>query len=129
MRHGEPEIRFHKYDMFGLMDAHRKRAAQLVQEINANVLLNTPTEDLVADIGEQIRFDIPVLLRDQAYVDQREAQVPVHDYFARGYDGVRHVQGTMVELYVPYTGDRDFSLFGRRHSTAGLPEQLSRKII
>jgi hypothetical protein len=80
------------------MEGHRKKASQLVQQINGNALLNTPTEDIVADILVQVRFDIPVLHRDQAHVDQREAQVQVHDYFNRGYDGVRQVQGTMVEL-------------------------------
>jgi hypothetical protein len=91
------------------MEAHRKRASQLVQQINGNALLNTPTEDIVADIFERVRFDIPALHRDQAHVDQREAQVQVRDdYFSGSYDGVRQVQGTMVELVVPFAGDIDF---------------------
>ena len=99
---------FFKYDISSVMEGHRQKASQLVRQINGNSLLNTPTEDIVSDITAQVRFDIPVLHRDQAHADQREAQVPVHDYFSRGYDGVRHVQGTMVELFVPYTGDKDF---------------------
>jgi len=108
MSHGDPELLFFKYDIISTMEEHRKKASQLVQQINANALLNTPTEDIVADILAQVQFDIPVLHRDQAHADQREAQVQVHDYFSRGYDGVRQVQGTMVELFVPFTGDSDF---------------------
>jgi hypothetical protein len=108
MSHSDPELLFFKYDIISPAEEHRKSASQLVQQINGNALLNTPTEDIIAAILAEVRFDIPVLLRDQAHVDQREAQVQVHDYFSRGYDGVRHVQGTMVELLVPFTGDKDF---------------------
>lgn len=108
MPYGDPEILFYKRDMFDVMEGHRRQASQLVQQIDGNTLLNTPTEDIVADIVAAVRFDIPVIHRDQAHADQREAQVPVHDYFSRGYDGVRNVRGTMVELCVPFTGDRDF---------------------
>jgi hypothetical protein len=105
---GQPELLFHKQDILSTMEAHRQRAAQLVQQMNGNILLNTPTEDVVADISGQLRFDIPVLRREEAHADQHEALVEVRDYFSRGYDGVRAVQGTMVELCVPYSGDRDF---------------------
>lgn len=108
MAYGDPEYLFHKYDMFSVMDSHRQQASQLVQQMDGNTLLNTPTEDIVADVFAKVRFNIPVLHRDQAHADQREAQVPVYDYFSRGYDGVRSLQGTMVELCVPFTGDRDF---------------------
>ena len=91
-----------------MMENHRKRAAQLVQEFAGNVLLNTPTEDLLASIFDEVRFDIPILHREDAYADQKEARVPVRDYFSSGCDGVTHVQGTMVELCVPFTGDKDF---------------------
>jgi hypothetical protein len=108
MSYSDPELLFFKYDIMSTMEEHRKKASQLVQQINGNALLNTPTEDIVADIFAQVRFDIPVLHRNQAHVDQREAQVQVRDYFSRGYDGVRQVEGTMVELLVPFTGDKDF---------------------
>jgi hypothetical protein len=108
MSYGNSELLFFKYDIFSAMEEHRKKASQLVKQINGNTLLNTPTEDIAADILAQVRFDIPVLHRDQAHADQQEAQVPVHDYFSHGYDGLRQVQGTMVELVVPFTGDKDF---------------------
>jgi hypothetical protein len=108
MSFGQPEILFHKQDMHSTMEAHRQRASLLVQQMNGNSLLNTPTEDIVADITEQLQFDIPVLHREQAHADQREAMVQVRDYYSGDDDGVRAVPGTMVELYVPFTGDKDF---------------------
>jgi hypothetical protein len=108
MSFGQPEVLFHEHAILDTMEAHRNRAAHLVQQMNGNVLLNTPAEDIVADITQQLRFNIPVLHRDQAHADQREAMVEVRDYFSRGYDGVQAVQGTMVELCVPFTGDKDF---------------------
>jgi len=101
-----------------------KKASQLVQQINGNAVLNTPTEDIVADILAQVRFDIPVLHRDQAHVDQREAQVRVHDYFSRGYDGVRQVEGTMVELLVPFTGDKGFFFIRPNTYDSGPPRAI-----
>jgi len=101
MSHGEPEVLFFKYDILSTMEGHRQRASQLVQQTNGNALLNTPTDDLVADILAQVQFEIPVLHRDQARVDQRETQVQVRDYFSHGNDDVRQVQGTTVGLFVP----------------------------
>jgi hypothetical protein len=118
MSFAQPEILFYKHNILDTMEAHRERARQLVEQINGHALLNTPTEDIVADIAIQLRFDIPVLDRDKAHADQREAMVEVHDYFSRGYDGVRAVQGTMVELCVPFTGDKDF--FFIRPTTSNL---------
>ena len=50
MAYGDPEYLFHKYEMFGVMEGHRQKASQLVQQMAGNTLLNTPAEDIVADI-------------------------------------------------------------------------------
>ena len=102
MSFSQPEFLFHMHDILVTMEAHRAGAVQLVRQMDGNTLLNTPAEDVVAEIAQQFRFDIPVLRRDQAHADQYEAVVEVHDY------GVRAVQGTIVELCVPFTGDKDF---------------------
>jgi hypothetical protein len=68
-----------------------------------------------------VRLFLP---HDQAFVDQREAQVQVHDYFSRGYDGVRQVQGTMVELRVPFTGDKDFFFVRPASYDSGPPRAI-----
>jgi hypothetical protein len=124
MAYGDPDYLFREHEMFGVMDGRRQKASQLVQQMDGNTLLNTPTEDIVADIFATVRFDIPVLHRDQAHANQREAQVPVHDYFSRGDDGVRSVQGTMVELCVPFTGNRDFFFIQPTTFDSGPPRAL-----
>ena len=48
MAYGDPEYLFHKYEMFGVMEGHRQKASQLVQQMAGNTLLNTPAYDIVA---------------------------------------------------------------------------------
>ena len=78
--------------------------------INDNVLLSTPTEDLVEELAERYRLNVPILDRANAEAEHSEGPVEVYDYFSRDYgrsdDGRRTAQGSIVELTVPYTGDR-----------------------
>jgi hypothetical protein len=111
MPYGEPELLFYKGDMFRTMEGHKHFAVQAVQQIQDNALLNTPTEDIVARLTDQYRMDVPVLRRDDAHVGQREGSVEVIDYFSRDYSsgrGTHSVIGTIVDLTVPFTGDKDF---------------------
>jgi hypothetical protein len=68
--------------------------------------LNTPTEDLVEQIAPRFRFDIPILDRQNAEVDQREGAITVYDQFERGRSF--SIVGTIIELTVPFSGDPDF---------------------
>lgn len=111
MAYGEPEILFCKFDMHGTMEAHRQHALAAVQKIESNRLLNTPTADIVEEIAGIYSLNIPTLHRTDAEADQREGQVQVVDYFSRDYDGglgTRRMNGTIVDVTVPFTGDRDF---------------------
>lgn len=45
MPYGEPELLFYKGDMFRTMEGHKHFAVLAVQQMQDNVLLNTPTED------------------------------------------------------------------------------------
>lgn len=105
MRYGarEPELLFHKHDMFRVMEAHQAGVVQLVRNMDGDRLLNTPTDDLVQYAVEKFAFDLPQLLTDQAAVDQREEDLEIHDY-----GRVVRVKGTVVELTIPFTGDKDF---------------------
>ena len=108
MSYGEPELLFHKYDINRVGEAQLANAVKEITSYDADRLLNTPTDDLVAYFAQKYRIDTPVLHRDQAYVDQREGKVKVVDYFSHAFDGdgVREVMGTHIELTVPFTGDR-----------------------
>ncbi|WLB91351.1 hypothetical protein [Bradyrhizobium japonicum] len=109
MRYGQPELLFNKIGMHDLMYRQEQSATGAPAGINDNVLLNTPTEDLVEELAEKYRLNVPVLDRSNAEADHSEGPVEVYDYFSRDYggsDGRRTVQGSIVELTVPYTGDR-----------------------
>lgn len=111
MRYGEPELLFCKGDMFRTMEGHKHFAVEAVQQMQEDALLNTPAEDIVARLTEQYRMDVPVLRRGDAHVEQQEGSVQVIDYFSRDYGGgpgIRSVIGTIVDLTVPFTGDKDF---------------------
>lgn len=110
MSYGDPEMLFQKIDLHNVMEAHRQHSLAEVQQIPRNALLNTPTADTVDTICNKYRLDVPTLHRDEAEADQREGQVRIVDYFGdrgRG-DGTMMVTGTIIELTVPFTGDKDF---------------------
>jgi hypothetical protein len=115
MSYGEPELLFYKYDMHSVMEAQRSQIDKNVQEYSGNALLNTPTDDIVHELAEKLRLEVPELQRVEAHADQHEGEVEVFDtygaMFGEGHRGGRGgslVQGTIVELHVPYTGDKNF---------------------
>jgi hypothetical protein len=109
MRYGQPELLFNKTGMHDVMYRQEQNATAAPGGINDDVLLNTPTEDLVEELAERYRLNVPILDRANAEAEHSEGPVKVYDYFSRDYggrDGRRTVQGSIVELTVPYTGDR-----------------------
>jgi hypothetical protein len=111
----ESELLFSKYDMHGVMKAQRSQIAKHVQGENGNALLSTPTDDLVVRIEDKLRLEVPVIHRDQVHADQHDGQVEVFDTYGamfgqgpRGSRGGSIVQGTIVELHVPFSGDKTF---------------------
>jgi hypothetical protein len=117
---------FNEHDMFSCLDAHQKQINSMVQAIQSNTLLSRPTDDIVAEIVDPLRMEVPVIRRDEAHADQQEAQVRSRD-FADDY-GLpgRHplVMGTVITLHVPYSGNRDF--FRVRSTTyAAVKRQLN----
>lgn len=120
MAYGAPELLFHKYDLGRVIERHREESAAAPLTIPEDRLLNTPTDDLVAPIVEQWRLRVPDLRLDDMEVDQREGPITVYDHFRRWDDdeGRMTVHGTIVELSVPFDGDKDF--FFIRPSTRNL---------
>ena len=104
---GQAELLFHKYDMTAVTHGQLETARKEIASYEANRLLNTSTDDLVAYFANKYRLDVPTLHRDQAAVDQCEGLVQVPDYFSDDYGRPRAVTGTHIELTVPYSGDRE----------------------
>jgi hypothetical protein len=113
MRHGGPDLLFHKYDMHSVMHNQEQQAMAAPGVMNDDVILNTPTDDIVETLAGRFRMDVPVLDRENAEAEHSEGPVEVFDsYFSRDYggggEGRRTIQGSIVELSVPYTGDKEF---------------------
>jgi hypothetical protein len=109
MAHSPMNYLFNDHDMFSWLDAHQKQISEIVQQMQANTLLSRPTDDVVAEVVDRLRMEVPVIHRDRAHAEQSEAQVrnPNHeDYGFRGQSP--HVTGTKVTLHIPYSGNRDF---------------------
>jgi len=110
MAYGDPELLFYKIPLSGVIEGHRQQYTAAPVNIPENQLLNTPTDDLVAEIIQRWVLRVPVLKEDEAEVDQKEGPITVYDHFRRmdGGDGRMSVHGTIVELNVPFEGERDF---------------------
>lgn len=114
MRYGESSRQSHLFseiDMHGLLEAQKKALYNEVSILESNRLLNTSVDDLCDYLVEKYRLDPPVLLKDQAVADQKEAQI---DVSGDSYRDIRdrsvpvHVPGTRVTLEVPFEGEADF---------------------
>jgi hypothetical protein len=61
---------FARTNMFSVLQMQRESADKAINGFNPDALLNTPTDDLVKKIVDTYKLDIPVLLRDDAHMDE-----------------------------------------------------------
>ena len=99
---------FSEIDWFSV---DRNRRQQMQAEIAAmpgDRLLNTSPSDLAAHFEVKYRLETPTLEIDQIVADQREAQLDVSrdsNRDIRDRSRASYVNGTTVEIAVPFTGD------------------------
>jgi len=87
--------------MFTVLDMQRKDADKAINAINPDALLNAPTDDLIEDIVDKYKLEVPILLRDDVHLDPpREITLTIQDY-----GRTIHPTGTLLTLHVPFTGD------------------------
>jgi hypothetical protein len=88
-----------------------------------NEILNTPTDDLVADLLSAYTLHIPVLRVSEAWVDEREettdVQVQGYDIYMDRQGGTRSVTSHIVSFHVPFEGDGKF--FNIEPSSRSIP--------
>jgi hypothetical protein len=92
---------FARTNMFTVLQMQREEADRAINAVNPDTLLNSPTDDLVKQIVDTYKLDVPVLLRHDAHMDEpREITISKQDYG-------RTIQqtGTILVLHVPFTGD------------------------
>jgi hypothetical protein len=98
---GEPKPLFAGTGITDVSEGHARAATNAVQQINPDVLLNTPTDDLLASLVEEHSITPPVIKRDEAYIDgPHEVEIRKIDYGSEVT-----VPGTLVALVVPFEGE------------------------
>jgi hypothetical protein len=109
---GPPNPLFHRADISALRDGRLRQLEAAISAIEPNRLLNSSVEDLVTYFAESFKLDTPRLRRDDAVVEQREAQVQLRDVFE---SRTIETTGTLVELTIPFDGDGE--MFSVRPNT------------
>jgi hypothetical protein len=113
MRYGTPELLFNKHGMHAVLQGQEQSALAAPASMNDEIILNTPVDDLVEQLAERFNLNVPVLDRQGAEAEHSEGPVEVFDaYFSPGHRGGpdrrNTVQGSILELSVPFTGDTEF---------------------
>jgi len=99
---------FSEYDWFSI---EQNQVQKMEKEINAtegNYLLNTAVDDLARYFEDKFTIEVPALLREEIVVSQHETQVDVRNDPYRFIDDrsrPAYVQGTTVEVEIPFTGE------------------------
>lgn len=97
----QPVLQFNKHQVFSVMDSQLQEASKFIQQMDPDVLLNAPADDIVEQVVERYRFDVPFLHRDEAILEEpREIRLTIQD-FGRTI----HPMGTILKLVVPFSGD------------------------
>ncbi len=88
----------------------RSLLEEVIGNLDDDMLLNTSIHDLSTYFAEKYKASVPILLRDNIVVDQRETQIDISNDRTRVVrDRSRPflVTGTLVEVSVPFEGDPD----------------------
>jgi hypothetical protein len=115
---GESDLLFSSIDLAGTLENAQRKMKEAVEAYDANKLLNTPVDDLVAYFADSATIEPLVLDESGITISQEEAQYDVtHDYRYMHFPGEerRTVPATRTSFFVPFTGERE--LFRCRGST------------
>jgi len=103
--------------LFNTVDFHsfgenvRRGIVREIEGMDANRLLNTSTDDLVAYFETKFHMETPRLLEDQVEASSEEASIDVSRRFDYGFPGERDgpvmVSGLAVTYHVPFEGDAE----------------------
>lgn len=99
---------FTEFDLRQGLEAEREKMFQEIESIERNRLLNTSVPDLVNYFVEKYTVNVPVLLEDQIFTDQSEAQVDVsrdQNRYISDRSRPFHISGTKITFFIPFEGD------------------------
>ena len=112
------DLLFSNYDLRAVMEEQGQKLVGEIDLMDANRLLNTNPQELVAYFEQKYRINVPKIDEQNIQIDQASAQVDVsHDHNRLIFDRDRpvYIEGTEITFYVPYEGDKE--LFKCRPST------------
>lgn len=98
--------------------AQHERLREFVLNLDANVVLSTPEEDMLDQIVARFEVPCPVLKKDQQFSPGAEdVRIDVTGDYRRATfgPGPHYVNGTRFQLHVPFEGEQD--VFFLRPST------------
>jgi hypothetical protein len=109
---------FMSYDWHSVDRNQREQLQKEVITLDGDRLLNTSPDDLAAYLEEKYKINVPILRRADIEVDQRESQMDVSGdpmRFIRDRTRPFYIPSTLIEVVVPYDGDKE--AFGIRPTT------------
>ncbi|MAQ00986.1 MAG: hypothetical protein CL586_02480 [Alteromonadaceae bacterium] len=104
------ELLFNKYSWFSVEQNQITQLKDEVANFHADRLLNTSVDDLCQYFIDKYRIDVPILKFNEIVADQRETKVDVSNdyrYFGDRSGQPVRVDGSTVEITVPFQGDRE----------------------
>ena len=96
---------FNNVDWFSVDQHQRRELAKEIDSINGDRLLNSSVEDLCDYFEKKYKIEVPVLRPDNIVADQRETRIDVSGDSNSGQPF--YVNGTAVEIAVPFEGDSE----------------------
>lgn len=101
---------FNNVDWFSVDQHQRKELAKEIDSLDGDRLLNSSVEDLCDYFEKKYKIEVPVLKPDNIVADQRETKIDVSGdprrYFSNPGQAF-YVNGTTVEISVPFEGDSE----------------------
>lgn len=99
---------FLQKDWFSVRDGQTQAMLKEIDAIESNRLLNTSVDDLCRYMEKKYTIDVPFLDKEKIVVDQHETKIDVSQDRLRlilDRNQPFYVDGTAIEVFVPFTGD------------------------
>ena len=108
-----------------VVEAHRRATLKAIDDVESQELQQRPIEDVVAELVQKYRLDMPVLDRaSTVQLETEEVEIDVsndpHRMIIPGR-GPYVVKGSRVSIAIPFTGDPDLFKFGNAPYPYGNP--------
>ena len=107
--HDRPSYLFEGTSVYHFILTIQARAMDRLKAQNENVILSTPTDDLVAELVATCALQVPELRDSDTWVEEKEV---TRDVPIRGFDihtdrhrGSHTVTSHVVSFHIPFDGD------------------------